>query len=354
MGLSPAAILYDASGNPVSIIDDSGTYRLSGVTKVLDSGGSQVDPASEGTLATRASEATLATRASEATLTTRASEATLLSADGRLTTIDSVLDSIKDTDGIKKITDQLPAGTNEIGKVAQGTKAVAGDGWPQYIVDNAGNVIGVVLDGAVYRLQSDAKIARGASDLVHLNAIDTGTGRGRLEATLLTEAGDPVSFPSVSSSIKNDFVKNGTATSLLVDGSTTPVVFSYDADPTYDIALQEIRFTIAANSITFGDDRFGSRAGPLPNGLLVEVLLESGTVVLYNLVQNESFVNFSSPGGFEWVVSSKDMMTSDYVIGGGLSLRAGTTDKVQVTVSDNLTSAGLYFRCFVRGNLSAT
>lgn len=315
MGISPAVILYDANSNPVSIIDDSGVYRLSGVTKVLDSGGSQVDPASEGTLATRASEATLATRASEvtlatraseATLATRASEATLLTADGRLTTIDAVLDAIKDTDGIKKIVDIV-----------------------------------------------SAQVAKGLTDLVHLDAIDTGAGRGRLEATLLTQAGDPVSFPSVSEAIKNDFIKNGANTSLLVDGSTTPVVFSYDADSTHDLALQEIRFTIAANSITFGTDYFGSRAGPLPNGLLVEVLVESGTVVLYNLVQNESFVNFSSPGGFQWVVSSKDMMTSDYVIGGGLILRAGTADKVRVTVRDNLTSAGIYFKCFVKGNLAA-
>jgi hypothetical protein len=266
-------------------------------------------------------------------LSTRATEATLLAADGRLTTIDSVLDSIKDTDGIKKITDQLPAGTNEIGKVAQGTKAAAADAWPQYVVDSSGNIVGVVLDGSIYRLQTDAK--------------------GRLQATLLTPTGDPVSFPSVSESIKNEFVMNGSSSDLLVDGSTTPVVFEYTADASHDIALQEIRFTLASNSITFGTDYFGAESGPLSNGLLVEVLVASGTVELYNLTQNESFVNFSSPGGFEWVVSSKDMMTSDYVIGGGLNLRAGTTDKVRVTVRDDLSSAGVYFKCFVKGNVAA-
>jgi hypothetical protein len=456
MGLSPAAILYDANGNPISIINDSGTYRISGVTKVLNAGGSQVNPATEDTLATRASEATLATRASEATLATRATaaaqtdgsqkgqvvdstgdgleidasgraaiqnqpnmdvalstrateatllqadgrlttidsvldlikdtdgikkitdplpagsnnigdvdvvssalpagaatEATLLQADGRLTTIDAVLDSIKDTDGIKKITDQLPAGTNEIGKVAQGTKAAAADAWPEYLVDSAGNVVGVVLDGSVYRLQADAKVAKGASDLVHLDVIDTTTGKGRLETTLLTPTGDPVSFPSVSESIKNDFVKNGTSTSLLVDGSTTPVVFEYLSDPTNDISLQEIKFTIASNSITFGTDYFGGTSGPLSNGLLLEAVVASGTIVLYNFLQNESFVNFASPGGFLWVVSSKDMMTSAYQIGGGLVLRAGSADKVRVTVRDDLSSAGVYFRCYVKGNVSA-
>jgi hypothetical protein len=61
---------------------------------------------------------------------TLATEATLLVADGRLTTIDAVLDSIKDVDGIKKITDALPVGANVIGKTvtrsgAKGTSVAA-------------------------------------------------------------------------------------------------------------------------------------------------------------------------------------------------------------------------------------
>lgn len=83
MGLSPAAVLVNSSGDEVTIVTDSGVYRISGVTKILSSAGTQIDPATEGTLAT----------------------------------IDSVLDAIKDTAGIKKITDALPAGTNEIGRV---------------------------------------------------------------------------------------------------------------------------------------------------------------------------------------------------------------------------------------------
>lgn len=221
------------------------------------------------------------------------------------------------------------------------------------LYDANSNPILVTNDGGDRRVGTDSKVAKGASALVYLDAIDTSTGTGRLEATLLTPAGDPVSFPSVSESIKNEFVLNTGSSDLLVDGSTTPVVFEYTSDPTHDIALQEIRFTMAANSITFGTDYFGSKSGPLTTGTLVEVVVASGAVALYNLKQNEDFVNFSSPGGFEWVVSSKDMMTSDYVIGGGLVLRANSTDKVRVTVRDNLTAAGIYFKAFVKGNVAA-
>lgn len=367
--LSPASILYDASGNPVAIVDDSGVYRIAGLNKIQNAGGTQINPATQETLATRASEATLqsvdgkdfatettlGTRATEATLATRASEATLLQADGRLTTIDAVLDSIKDTDGVKKITDELPAGTQEIGKVAQGTKAANNAAWPEYLVDASGNVVGVVLDGSVYRLQADAKTAKGASDLVHLEAIDVSSGIGRMKATLYSQDGDAIAFGSVApnpDNIKNDYVKDpGDSDDLRVDGSSSPVEFTYSADPTNDISLLEVKFVLVANSVTFGSDYFGSTSGPLTNGLLVEVTSDGNTGTVEVIKQNEEFVFFASPGGFDWVVSSKDMIYSTWLVGGGLKLKGGTTDSVKITVRDDLSSCGVYFKCFVKGNV---
>lgn len=408
MAKSPAAILYDSAGTE----------------KATAGNPLRTDPTGSTTQPISATALPLPTGAS--------TEATLLAADERLTTIDAVLDSIKDTDGIKKITDQLPAGTNEIGKVAQGTKAAGSGAWPQVLYDAIGNAVGVVLDGTIYRLQAQAKIVR-ASDGAQINpatneqqtdgtqkaiirggakgttpaaditsshiddnrqgidtrnygtgtndsqqvegltadgsppvgnpvwvggwdgenieALDTVPSTGRLMATLYTPDGDPVSFPSTSSSIKNDFVRSGGSESLLVNGSVTPVVFTYEADPIYDISLQEMRLTMAANGIPFGSNYFGTSNTPLVNGLLIQVVTHGITVTLYNLLQNESFVNFASSGGFEWVVSSKDLMSSDFLIGGGLKLEGGTADKVMVTVRDNLTAAGNYFKCFVKGNL---
>ena len=289
-------------------------------------------------------------------LSTRATEATLLAADGRLTTIDSVLDAIKDTDGIKKITDQLPAGTNEIGKVAQGTKAAGSGAWPQVLYDASGNAVGVILDGSLYRIQADAKIAKRVTDggLAHLEALDTTAGVGRLKATLYTQDGDPVAFgsaPATPESIVNKFVINGTNSSLLVDGSVTPVVFTYPADAIHDISLQEIQFVIASNSVTFGGGYFGGTGGPLANGVLVEIVSNGNTGTVAIMKQNECFVHFASPGGFQWVVSSKDMLASTYVIGGGLKLKAGTSDMVRITIRDDIDAAAVYFKCQVKGNL---
>lgn len=191
----------------------------------------------------------------------------------------------------------------------------------------------------------------GGWDGTNVEGLDTVPETGRLKATLYSADGDPVAFPSVSSSIKNDFAKNGSNDSLLVNGSSTPVVFEYLADTDYDISLQEIKFTLVANSIPFGSEYFGALPLGISNGVLIQVISNGITINVYNLLRNESFVNFASPGGFEWVVSSKDLLASDYVVGGGLKLHAGVVDRVKVTVRDNISSAGVYFKCFVKGNL---
>jgi len=191
----------------------------------------------------------------------------------------------------------------------------------------------------------------GGWDGTNVEALETVPSTGRLQTTLYSPDGDPVSFPSVSSSIKNDFVKSGGNDDLLVDGGVTPVVFEYLADATYDISLQEIKFTLVANSITFGSGYFGSLVGGLTNGLYVEVISNGVTIEVYNVLTNEGFVNYASPGGFEWIVSSKDLLASNYVIGGGLRLHAESGDKVVVTVRDDIDAAGVYFKCFVKGNL---
>jgi hypothetical protein len=109
MAKNPAAILYDSSGNAVGVVLDGAVYRLQLEAKVARaSDGAYVNPSTEETLT-----------------------------------------SIKDTDGIKKITDQLPAGTNEIGKVAQGTKAAAADAWPQALFDSLGVELAVVDDTSI-------------------------------------------------------------------------------------------------------------------------------------------------------------------------------------------------------------
>lgn len=300
-GISPASILYDADGHPVGVILDGSIYRVQ-------------------------SEAQLQTKAKGGTPAAYPTSVAI-DADRQALSVALVRD---------------PAHPSAPGVDVR-------------VVDDSGHPVGIILDGSLYRFQADAKVAKGASGLVHLDAIDTESERGRLKATLYTQEGEVVALGAVATTataIQNDFVRTvADSPSLLVDGSLAPVVFTYDADPDNDISLQEIKFVLASNSITFGTDYFGAVSGPLTNGLKVEVTAGGVTGTVALLKQNEDFVNFASPGGFEWVVSSKDLMASTWLVGGGLKLAAGSADKVSVTVQDDIDSAGVYFRAFVRGNL---
>ena len=184
--ISPAALLVDADGNQVGIVLDGTVYRLQSLGKLLNVAGTQVNPATEDTLAGVATETKLelvrallatidadtghldvdlstvatetkleAVRALLATidvdtsnldvlLSTRATEATLAAADTKLGTIDGVLDSIKDTDGIKKITDELPAGTQDLGSIR--------------LRDILGNGINSVLNNTIRRLEARSSV----------------------------------------------------------------------------------------------------------------------------------------------------------------------------------------------------
>jgi hypothetical protein len=134
-------------------------------------------------LSTRASEATLAGAAAslvsidtdiDVALSTRASEATVATLATQVTAaaIQAVLEAIRDTAGIKKITDPLPAGTNHLGAVlvdnAAGAAAVnIQDGGNSLTVDQAtaanlnAQVQGPGADGAAL---SGNPVRIGASD----------------------------------------------------------------------------------------------------------------------------------------------------------------------------------------------
>jgi hypothetical protein len=142
------------------------TTELSSLASIL----AQLDVA----LSTRASQATLAdvkakTDNLDVALSTRASQTTVASIltqlDVALSTrasqttaaaIETILAAIRDTAGIKKITDQLPTGTNTIGKTDQGLANTAANRWPFYLTDGSNSMpMGDAIARAIYHLITD-------------------------------------------------------------------------------------------------------------------------------------------------------------------------------------------------------
>jgi len=175
-----ARVLFDQYGNAIKVTQDGSDYKYEFLGKLRNIAGTIINPATEESLS--AMDTKLGTIdsvldsikdtdgikkitdalpagdnnignvdvVSSALPTGAATETTLSSADSKLGTIDGVLDSIKDTDGIKKITDELPAGTQEIGLVAQGTPADDENAWPVKQVTASGGEYKVYHQGSEY------------------------------------------------------------------------------------------------------------------------------------------------------------------------------------------------------------
>lgn len=190
-----------------------------------------------------------------------------------------------------------------------GFSVVAGD---VLLVDQDGNPILSVADTGDYRLAVEASIKPGSAIGVIPGANPVTRGYAPLLKT------------------------GGGSEDMVVDGSTTPVVFSVGADPDDDLVLQELRLIMVADSIEWLN--FGKGAGVLSNGLLIEAQLDGAAspTELFNLTRNEGFFRMQSP--------VKDSTSGDAIVGASLGFAGemithGSGDFVRITVRDDLTSA---------------
>lgn len=157
MAKNPIAVLYDANGNPVSIISDGGVYRISTTGKIQNASGTAINPATQETL---------------------------------------VL--IKDTDGIKKITDALPTGDNRIGRVK--------------ITDDT-NVAGVDAQNHQYVSGKSAAGVAPSSNPVSISGVD---GSGLKRVFLTDTAGNlRVRRVPAGTSVLSNVAQNAASVTLL-------------------------------------------------------------------------------------------------------------------------------------------
>lgn len=216
--------------------------------------------------------------------------------------------------------------------------------------DTAGNAIASIQDGSDWLLKNAAKVAQKTDlSLHHLSMLDY----GGVKATIYSRDGIEVAFPISSddpSLLVNDFVVQTGGTDhadLRVDGSSTPVVFKFAADPTKNLNVVGFTFVIVANAMTFGSTNFAGLSA-LTNGVKVEVVADASTGQLALIKQNEDFLHYASIGGFGLIVANKDIISSTVNFGGSIRLTAGSSDLIRVTIQDDL-SAGLnYFKCSVK------
>jgi len=197
------------------------------------------------------------------------------------------------------------------------------------LYDAAGNAVGVLQDGAVYRLQTEAQLATGAkvqlTDGTH-DAEVTSDGR------LLVSAGR-----SAKGRVCARLVDSGGDFEMAVDGDPTPAVFEWNPG---SVAVDGVDLSLIMEdgTIKFGD-KFGGITGPLDNGLLLEVKAEDAAVTLYLFKRTRELLQCSVAGGFDLYAAIPDILRAEFSLEGFRFMPSGTyatDDYVRATVQDDI------------------
>jgi len=194
------------------------------------------------------------------------------------------------------------------------------------LTDGSKNAVGVLLDDDGYSSSPKNRLA-----------VNIGRAGVEIRGTPTVVIGQNV--PDDFSDYIQEYVRDsGGSTDLNIDGSSTPVVFTFGADAERDILIHEIRVTLTCQDITMDGISFCS-SPVLDNGVLIEVVADGTTYYVYNIVQNEDWLFFNSPQGMLLNnTGPKDVMSAGFYFGESMRLHAGHgNDQVRVTIRDDLT-----------------
>lgn len=211
-----------------------------------------------------------------------------------------------------------------------------------------------VLDGTDYVLASASKIAQKSDDSLHYLTM---SNAGIVKVALHDISGNPIAQAigmTTPTDFHGGFLEQAGAvldkTDLRVDGSSTPVSFIMNPDPTYDIYINTITLVIVANALTFGSDKFAGLSA-LTNGVEVSVTTEGTKKVIFNITKNECFSHMATPGGFDLTITNKDVIRSTFAFNGAAKLEADSSDKLELIIRDDLSGGINYFAACAKGVL---
>lgn len=243
----------------------------------------------------------------------------------------------------------LPTGTNTIGRVQlrnPADSATIGDASNPVRVDPTGTTRQPVV---LYDAAGNAvAIADGdtATSLTRGFPVAGITDGGVLKWLKLNAAGELIisqsSTPADPQLIFAAKCKNGSSPNMIVNGSLgSPIHFDVNADPTDDILLTELRMVFSCSQIVYNGASFG-QSNTLTNGIKLDLTVNNGTTVTISTVTiNENLSEFATVAGinlFSEFSGTNDHLVSSFSLVGGMRLKAGTSDKVRISIRDNLTA----------------
>ena len=370
--------LIDSLGNAVpSPIADTVQARLQEIIDLLttiDSDTSNLDVA----LSTRATESTLdAIRDNIGEGIASPTADTLMA---RVQEMIDLLTSIKDSDGIQIIDDIIRLGdldrnginsvvNNLIRRLEARSSITSPDGSSDVSVTTNNSInrlenrtsvtspdgttdVAVITDNSINRLETRGTIVgqvagSGAETKVTIIQDTQSVNEKRLQTEARIAPGSIVnigtSVPSDPSDLVLGFLtESGGDESLLVDGSTTSVDFTFGPSGSDVWSLQDVLIVFTADDFEFNGASFGPNAA-LANGVVIELVQNSVVVDIFTIKQNEDFLRV--PGRLPLVNNTgpKDVLSAALSFGGLVKLSGATGDVVRATVRDNLTNVKLKY-----------
>ena len=128
------------------------------------------------------------------------------------------------------------------------------------------------------------------------------------------------------------------ASNMKVDGSAASKVFHYSSDSTVDISVRCVRFVFSASSFIWNGAGFGKNSSGITNGILVQGIVNDGSSIDFmNIKMNEDFLRL--PDGIVDSAGATVVLAVTLTFGEGTILKANTSDKIKVTIQDDLTGS---------------
>jgi hypothetical protein len=172
-------------------------------------------------------------------------------------------------------------------------------------------------------------------DAIATDSVSVATGNTTRTAHRQVVVTVPAADPSVSAlppgqRFSAPLLGPAASTSLVVDGSTTPVVFTWSPPSSRAAVIAELVLMFAPAAAAVADG-FGAAAA-LANGLLLELVIGGETVEAWIVRRHVDAVAFG--GALELLPAGQLALRLP------LGIELGDADQVRVTVSDNLTAIG--------------
>jgi hypothetical protein len=144
-------------------------------------------------------------------------------------------------------------------------------------------------------------------------------------------------------------LSGSSGSSMLVDGSTTQISYSFSASATKTRYINKIAFIAIATDLQMNGTAFMKNNSTLTNGVKVDITASGVPAQLFNMKVSTDFLAIGNIESLNQV-DVESICVFGFEMGGNVVLQAGSTDRINVIIRDDLTTTGnRVLKAYARG-----